>query len=90
MLAARTAKVGLIIVNWNSGALLNQCLGAIFKQSHLPEKIVVVDNASNDQSLRVIKGDSRQCSRVQIIELSKNMGFTLANNMGVKEASDCD
>jgi GT2 family glycosyltransferase len=90
MLAARTTKVGLIVVNWNSGALLTQCLGAVFKQSYLPEKIVVVDNASNDQSLRVIKGDSRECSRVQIIELSKNMGFALANNMGVKEASDCD
>ena len=43
------AKVAVIIVNYNSGAFLKQCLVSL-RQSTIPLEIVVIDNGSSDGS----------------------------------------
>src|SRR4051794_36236622 len=44
--------VAILIVNWNGGDLLTRCLQSVEQQRRRPDHIVVVDNASTDDSLK--------------------------------------
>ena len=80
-------SVAVIIVNWNSGRDLEKCLAALKNQSRPPREIIVVDNASSDESLSGIK---EKFPSVELIRLDDNTGFSHANNLGVKKVKACD
>jgi len=67
-------------VNWNTCQLLCQCLDSIFENISTDFEIIVVDNASNDSSVSVLK---KNYPKVRIIENQKNMGFAFANNQAI-------
>jgi GT2 family glycosyltransferase len=68
----------VIIVNWNTKDLVEQCLDSIFSAvTNISLKVIVVDNASTDDSTDMIK---RKYSNVVLIENKKNVGFAKANN----------
>lgn len=73
-------RVTAIVVNWNAGENLAQCIAALFSQREIDLDVVVVDNASSDNSLGALEtyGD-----RVRIIQTGKNLGFGRAVNRGV-------
>lgn len=75
--------LSIIIVNFNTKQLLSDCLSSIFKQD-LKEKfrVVVVDNASSDESVDMVK---REFPQVEVIESHKNLGFAGGNNLGLKK-----
>lgn len=76
-----TASIALIIVNWNSGGWLRRCLLGIAEQTMQPQQVLVVDNASTDQSL---DGVDLILPHVKIIRETKNLGFAKANNIALK------
>ena len=77
------ATVTVIIVNWNSGNLLTECLSRLTRQTLLPERILVIDNGSTDGSaLRAEKVPG-----VTVRMLGQNLGFAAANNRAIAE---CD
>ena len=76
------ANVAVIIVNYNSGAFLKQCLVSL-RQSTIPLEIVVVDNGSSDGSADFISKASR-VSDCQLIRNLTNLGFAVAVNQGVQ------
>lgn len=77
------AKVSVIIVNWNSEKFIRKCLVALRGQIFPPFEIIVVDNASSDNSLQILK----EFPDIKIISLSSNLGFARANNIGIQECS---
>jgi GT2 family glycosyltransferase len=79
----RPAPVTVIIVNWNSGALLERCVAQLAKQSLKPDHILIIDNASTDGSVDF----TPPLSGVTIQKLVKNIGFAAANNLAL---SACD
>jgi GT2 family glycosyltransferase len=79
--------VAVLIVNWNGGDLLRQCLESLQRQRRLPDRVIVVDNNSSDDSL----GRAAQAlERVELIRLPSNVGFAAANNVASRAASGCD
>lgn len=73
--------VSIIIVNWNTCDILQDCLKSVYEQTKdLSFEVIVVDNASSDDSVEVIKRDFPQ---VVLIENPENRGFATANNQGV-------
>jgi len=73
--------VSIIIVNYNSGQLLGECLSSIFNYSqNFRFNITVFDNASTDKSL---DGIADNFPKVIIIRGSKNLGFAQANNEAI-------
>lgn len=77
-------KLSIIIVNFNVKAFLQNCLLSVRKAlEEIPSEIIVVDNASDDGSVEIIK---KNFPDVKIIELSENLGFSKANNIGLKIA----
>lgn len=73
--------LSVIIVNYNTGKLLYDCLRSIFNETiNIEFEVSVVDNASTDGSIRMVE---RCFPRVQIIKNSENMGFARANNQAI-------
>ena len=73
-------KVSVIIVNYNTSKLVNDCINSIYKhtkQIGLVE-IIVVDNNSPNDNLNLLRNDKR----IRLVELKTNIGFGKANNKG--------
>jgi len=76
--------VSIIIVNWNTKQLLQDCLTSVYERAgEVDYEIIVVDNASTDGSAEMVKIDFRQ---VILIENTENRGFAAANNQGMAVA----
>lgn len=52
--------VSVIIVNWNGASYLPTCLAALLRQTYRPLEVVIVDNASTDQSRQILDDFQRQ------------------------------
>lgn len=80
-------EIGVILVNYNGKEYNHKCIMSILN-STIGSKlhIIVVDNASTDNSVEELKEEFAACDRVQIIELDDNYGFSKANNAGISWA----
>jgi GT2 family glycosyltransferase len=79
-------NIALVIVNFNSGYLLVQCIEHVLRQTRAPDTILVVDNASEDKSIEMIS----QVPGVTILRLDENVGFAAANNRALEQLPDSD
>jgi GT2 family glycosyltransferase len=78
-------KVSIILVNYNTGGLLRQCLESLFESNgEVPSEVIVVDNASKDESIRMLQG---RFPEVRVIVNRENLGFSKANNQGIRTSA---
>lgn len=75
--------VSIIILNYNAGQLLIDCVESIFKTKYPNYEIIIVDNASKDESHKKCKEKFRI---VKLIENKKNLGYCEGNNVGIRSA----
>lgn len=75
--------VSIIIVTWNAGKFIKDCLDSVFGQDLQNYEVIVVDNNSSDASLEIIRA---YLPKLELIENKKNEGFCLANNQGISRA----
>ena len=76
--------VSVVIVNWNTRALLADCLRSVLGQtSRYAIEVIVVDNGSEDGSQEAVR---TEFPRVKLIENEANLGFDKANNIGIRTA----
>jgi GT2 family glycosyltransferase len=77
--------LSVVIVNWNSAEYTIPCVSSIDAQTkNLVFEIIVVDNASTDDSCRVIQ---ERCPSVTLVRSPQNVGFARANNLGFQHSS---
>ena len=87
--ASRTGACGdvdvtVIIVNYNTASLLRPCVDALrASQGNLSLQIVIVDNASRDESPQVLRRDFSDC---ELVFNDLNVGFGRANNQVIGRA----
>lgn len=76
------APISVVLLNWNGKNFLEKFLHYIIKYTD-PKlaDIVVIDNASNDNSLEII----RKFPIVKIVQLDKNYGFATGYNKGLEQ-----
>lgn len=75
--------VSIIIVNYNTLRITQECIDSIFKHtSGLNFEVIVVDNASTDGSGAILQRDKR----IRYIQSPKNGGFGFGNNLGMRAA----
>ncbi len=76
--------LSIILVNFNDGAHLPECLSSIDeKAGGFDREIIVVDNASSDGSASLV---AERFPRVRLIRNAKNEGFGRANNRAARES----
>lgn len=81
---AGTDAVTVVIPNWNGLDLLSDCLSSLFEQTLPPAKVILVDDGSTDDSVRLVRS---QFPQVHVIRLGTNGGFCRAANVGFRAAA---
>ncbi len=79
-----TAVVSIIVVNYNAGQLLAECLRAALPQA---DEVWVVDNASTDSSLDLCAQHFSTDPKFKLIRNTSNLGFACASNSALQRAS---
>ena len=78
--------ISVVIVNYNSGNYLHRCLESLYNVE-TPIHIIVVDNASSDDSLDKIPGLNSSLHKITLIRNEQNYGFAKAVNIGAQKVS---
>lgn len=77
-------QLSVIILNYNVCYFLEQTLRSVLRAlKEIDSEIIVIDNASTDGSCQMVK---QKFPSVKLIENNENVGFSKANNQGVKIA----
>lgn len=82
--SSKCPKVSVIIVNYNTKKLLENCINSIIRETiDISYEIIVSDNGSADGSIQMVK---ELYPKVILIENNENIGFGAANNRGLERA----
>lgn len=77
--------IDIFIISYNTSRLTAECVESVFKRkSSLDFRVFVIDNASNDDTVRVIKENFKN---VTVIQNEQNLGYAKAVNIAGKLAS---
>ena len=77
--------ISVVIVNWNTRALLSECITAVEREAAaVVHDIWVVDNGSSDDSVTMLR---RDFPHVHVIESKVNLGFAGANNLAMQRST---
>ena len=76
--------VSIIVLNYNAGELLLNCIDSLKKSKYTNLEILVVDNISSDNSQKKCK---ERFPDIKLIQNNKNLGYCGGNNVGVREAN---
>ncbi|MCK4968463.1 MAG: glycosyltransferase family 2 protein [Candidatus Aenigmarchaeota archaeon] len=80
-------KVLIQIVTWNSLRWLHDCLDSIFAQTYRDFSVLLIDNASHDQTIEYLQ---QQWPEIGIFHNYKNIGFSAGHNLGIKLTKQFD
>ena len=75
--------VSVIVLNYNAGELLVNCVNSLKKSEYTNLEILVVDNISSDGSQKKCK---EEFPDIRLIQNEKNLGYCGGNNVGIREA----
>ena len=73
-------SVSVTLVTFNSAAYIGRCLESILAQSRQPNEIIIVDNASTDDTRNIV---ARYADRARIFFNTENTGFCAAQNQAI-------
>lgn len=76
------ATFSIIILNWNGENLIEDCIDSVLQSKYKNIEVIVVDNASTDNSIEKLK----KYSEVIVIRNNSNIGYAAGNNVGYKAA----
>lgn len=79
-------KISIIIPNYNNAIYLKRCLSSLQGQSLQDIEVILVDDASTDDSKYIINSFIREDSRIKLIEFKVNCGTHMARKKGVQNA----
>lgn len=80
-----TPKVSIIILNWKGLEDTSECLKSLQKIDYNNYEVIVVDNNSEGEDVKVIKEKFGSFIKTVIVN-NKNLGFSGGNNVGIKFA----
>jgi GT2 family glycosyltransferase len=75
-------RVSVVLVTWNSARYLARCLEALSRQTHPSIELIVVDNASTDESVTLAEPQA-----TRTIRNPANLGFSVAVNQAIAVSS---
>jgi GT2 family glycosyltransferase len=78
--------LSIIIVNYNSGELLKNCIASLLTNLNVSFEIIVYDNASHDNSISCLHDLASIHPEIKIISGPLNLGFAKANNLAAAQA----
>ena len=81
-------RISILIVTYNSAEFIAPCLRSVLAYTSYPNyEVIVVDNASSDESPAIAEEFSAADSRVRVVRLAGNRGFSGGNNAAAELAT---
>jgi GT2 family glycosyltransferase len=74
--------ISVIIVTYNSSECIQACLDSLWSQKGVDYEVIVVDNASSDDTLLTVRNN-----RCLLLENEENIGFGRACNLGISRST---
>jgi GT2 family glycosyltransferase len=85
MSVSKPPSIAVCILNWNGKSLLEQYLPSVIAYSQYPNtQLVMIDNASTDDSLDFVQKNYPQ---ITLVCNTQNLGFVGGYNVGLKHVS---
>jgi hypothetical protein len=81
---ASKPTVSVVVPSWNTLELTRIALEFLYRSTHVPHQVVVVDNGSEDGSADMI---AREFPEVELVRNARNEGFAIACNQGMRVAT---
>jgi GT2 family glycosyltransferase len=76
-------SASLIVINWNGGAFLENCLKSLLSEVTKDDEIIVVDNDSSDDSVDLLRA---RFPEVKLVCNARNLGYAGGANAGLTQA----
>lgn len=73
----------IVVLNYNAGDLLLDCVESLYKTQTYNFEVIVVDNVSTDDSHKKCK---EKFPKIRLIENKENLGYCEGNNVGIRNA----
>lgn len=80
----REMKIFVILLSYNTAKYAKKCLDSVLDSS-VPVEVVVVENASQDDSSTILKSYE---GRIHLLRQERNLGFARGNNLGIAYAME--
>ena len=77
----------IIIPVYNSEKYLVQCIQSILNQKYTNLEIILIDDCSTDESIKISRSFAKKCKNIKIICNKKNEGVSACRNKGIKNAT---
>src|SRR5574341_985512 len=85
--AMNDTTVSVIIRTYNKAHLLREALISVMKQTICPKEVIIVDDASTDETPDVITSFVKQESRIRHVRLPVNHGMYLTGKVGMENSN---
>lgn len=79
-------KFSFIVPVYNAEKYLDRCIKSMLKQSLQNFEIILIDDASTDNSIGIMKKYQERNSNISIYRNEKNKGVSYSRNIGIKKA----
>jgi len=76
-------QVSTIVVSYNSEKYISECIDSLLQSDYPDFEIIVVDNASTDNTVSILK---QYDDKIKLIQSTENLGFAGGNNFGIKNS----
>lgn len=80
-------KISTIIPIYNGEKYISSALKSVINQTYNVYEIIIVNDKSNDNTLKICEDFKKVYDNIKIINLSENMGVSNARNIGIQNAS---
>jgi glycosyltransferase involved in cell wall biosynthesis len=77
------AGIDVIVPCYNYGRYLRACVGSVLQETRIPVRVLILDDASSDNSAEEARGCAAQDSRIEVIVHKKNRGHIATFNEGL-------
>ncbi len=77
------SQATVVVLNWNGHDYLRDCLRSLFAQTYSQMRVLVVDNASTDESWRIV---DEEFPAAALLRMTENLHFARGMNAGFERA----
>ena len=76
--------VDVVMPNYNKGQYLEESIGSVINQNYKNWKLIIIDNFSNDNSIKIINNFRASANKIKLINLKRNKGVAFSRNLGIR------
>ena len=83
----KTEKISIIVSAYNTEKYIGKCIESILNQTYSNIELIIVNDASTDNTLNIIKKYQKKDSRINLINNIENKGLSYSRNIALKQSS---